>query len=84
MSDTPWLLYGIIIALASGYALLMMGCIIWGFVKLVRYIRHRVSNFMEQKRQEEPGPSPHQLRQMLENLRQMHEHLNQGNLETEV
>ena len=37
--ETPWLLYGIIIALATGYVLAISGVIIYGCDKLITKIR---------------------------------------------
>ena len=68
-SEKPWLLYGIIIGLSSGYALVMIGGIIYGLIKLGRWIRTKVSTFYE-KRREQAEPTVLHLRQLQENLNQ--------------
>ena len=75
--ETPWLLYGIIIGLSSGYALLMIGGIIYGLIKLGRWIRTKVSTFFN-KRREQAGPSALHLRQLQDNVRNLQDNLTQA------
>ena len=72
--ETPWLLYRIIIGLSSGYALLMIGCIIYGLIKLGRWIRIKVSTFFDKKR-EQAEPTVLHLRQLQDNVRHVQDNL---------
>ena len=76
-SEKPWLLYGIIIGLSSGYALVMIGGIIYGLIKLGRWIRTKVTTFFD-KRREQAEPTALHLRQMHDNVRQLQDNLNQA------
>ena len=67
--ETPWLLYGIIIGLSVGYVMLIVGGILYGFIKLGRWIRTRVLTGLERRRQHSE-PTIIQLRQLQENLNQ--------------
>ena len=75
--ETPWLLYGIIIGLSSGYALLMIGGIIYGLIKLGRWIRTKVSTFFN-KRREQAEPTALHLRQLQDNVRNLQDNLTQA------
>ena len=75
--ETPWLLYGIIIGLSSGYALLMIGGIIYGLIKLGRWIRTKVSTFFN-KRREQAEPTALHLRQLQDNVRNLRDNLTQA------
>ena len=75
--ETPWLLYGIIIGLSSGYALLMIGGIIYGLIKLGRWIRTKVSTFFD-KRKEQAEPTALHLRQLQDNVRNLQDNLTQA------
>ena len=75
--ETPWLLYGIIIGLSSGYALLMIGGIIYGLIKLGRWIRTKVSTFFD-KRREQAEPTALHLRQLQDNVRNLQDNLTQA------
>ena len=75
--ETPWLLYGIIIGLSSGYALLMIGGIIYGLIKLGRWIRTKVSTFLD-KRREQAEPTALHLRQLQDNVRNLQDNLTQA------
>ena len=75
--ETPWLLYGIIIGLSSGYALLMIGGIIYGLIKLGRWIRTKVSTFFN-KRREQSEPTALHLRQLQDNVRNLQDNLTQA------
>ena len=75
--ETPWLLYGIIIGLSSGYALLMIGGIIYGLIKLGRWIRTEVSTFFN-KRREQAEPTALHLRQLQDNVRNLQDNLTQA------
>ena len=75
--ETPWLLYGIIIGLSSGYALLMIGGIIYGLIKLGRWIRTKVSTFFNERR-EQSEPTALHLRQLQDNVRNLQDNLTQA------
>ena len=75
--ETPWLLYGIIIRLSSGYALLMIGGIIYGLIKLGRWIRTKVSTLFN-KRREQAEPTALHLRQLQDNVRNLQDNLTQA------
>ena len=75
--ETLWLLYGIIIGLSSGYALLMIGGIIYGLIKLGRWIRTKVSTFFN-KRREQAEPTALHLRQLQDNVRNLQDNLTQA------
>ena len=75
--ETPWLLYGIIIGLSSGYALLMIGGIIYGLIKLGRWIKTKVSTFFD-KRREQAEPTALHLRQLQDNVRNLQDNLTQA------
>ena len=70
--EKPWMLYGIIIALSSGYAVALIGGIIYGFIKCIQYTHDKVLQFRN-KRREEAEPRPMQLRQMQQNLQYQQE-----------
>ena len=76
-SEKPWLLYVIIIGLSSGYALVMIGGIIYGLIKLGRWIRTKVATFFDKGR-EQAEPTAIHLRKMQDNVRQLQDNLNQA------
>ena len=67
--DTPWVLWGIIIALSTGYAIALVVGLVYGCVKCSRFIQLKIIQFRNQRR-EESEPHPIQLRQLQQNLQQ--------------
>ena len=55
----------------------MIGGIIYGLIKLGRWIRTKVATFFD-KRREQAEPTALHLRQMHDNVRQLQDNLNQA------
>ena len=67
--DTPWVLWGIIIALSSGYAISLVVALVYGCVKCSKFIQDKIIQFRNQ-RKEDSEPHHMQLRQLQQNLQQ--------------
>ena len=47
--DTPWVLWGIIIALSSGYAISLVVALVYGCVKCSKFIQDKNNTIQEPK-----------------------------------
>ena len=74
--DTPWVLWGIIIALSSGYAIALIVGLVYGCVKCIKLIQLKIIQFREQQR-ENSEPNPVDLRVMQERVQQLQQNLQQ-------
>ena len=48
--DTPWVLWGIIIALSSGYAISLVVALVYGCVKCSKFIQDKIIRFRNQSK----------------------------------
>ena len=70
------MLYGIIIALSIGYAVALIGGMVYGCMKCIQFTHVKILQFRN-KRREQAEPKPMELRQMQQNVQQLQQELQQ-------
>ena len=74
--DRPWVLFGVIIGLSSGYAIAFIVGLVFGCIKCLKFTELKISQWRENKR-ENTEPDPMHLRVMQQRVQQLQQNLQQ-------
>ena len=74
--ERPWVLFGVIIGLSSGYAIALIVGLVFGCIKCLKFTELKISQWRENKR-ENTEPDPMHLRVMQQRVQQLQRNLQQ-------
>ena len=73
--ERPWVLFGVIIGLSSGYVIALTAGMVYGCIKCFKFTHLKISQLREQRGNTEPDPM--HLRVMQERVQQLQQNLQQ-------